>query len=73
MKSQGGCVENVIGLSPWPGCKHSRMATLCVACKTGSDDDPSPHIDEGLAGTREDHKRMRGKQWGDMVQRSRGR
>lgn len=48
-------------------------ATLCVDCKKGADDDSSPRIDEGLAGTREDHKRMRGKQWGEMIQRFRGK
>ena len=50
-------------------------ARLCVPCQTAheSTHDTSPHIDEGLAGSREDHKRMRGKQWNEMVQRSRGK
>lgn len=48
-------------------------ARFCVACqeKYERTHDTRPHIDEGLAGSREDHKRMRAKQWGDMARRSR--
>jgi RNA polymerase-binding transcription factor DksA len=50
-------------------------ARLCIACQASyeSTHDTRPHIDEGLAGSREDHKRMRSKQWSEMVQRSRGK
>lgn len=50
-------------------------ARLCVACQTAYEvtHDTRPKIDEGLAGNREDQKRMRSKQWSEMVQRSRGK
>lgn len=50
-------------------------ARLCAPCQAAyeSTHDTRPHIDEGLAGSREDHKRMHGKQWSEMVQRSRGK
>jgi len=50
-------------------------ATLCVACQSGLESAaPNRHvrrIDEGLAGTREAHKRIRGRLWGDMLKRNR--
>jgi hypothetical protein len=47
----------------------------CVGCqsKFESGHDGRARIDEGIAGTRKDNKRMRGQLWGDMRNRSRGR
>jgi RNA polymerase-binding transcription factor DksA len=47
----------------------------CVECQTKSEKegDTRRYVNEGLAGTREDHKKMRGKQWSEMIQRSRGK
>lgn len=47
----------------------------CVKCQSALEQnrDTRAYIDEGLAGTREDHKRMRGQLWGDMRNRARGR
>ena len=47
----------------------------CVRCQSQSESghDTRRYADEGLAGSREDHKKMRGRQWGGMVQRSRGK
>jgi RNA polymerase-binding transcription factor DksA len=50
-------------------------AQYCVRCqsRSESDHDTKRYVDEGLAGSREDHKKMRGRQWGEIVQRSRGK
>jgi hypothetical protein len=50
-------------------------ATLCVRCQSAVEQshDTRAYIDEGLAGTRDGHKRMRGQLWGDMRNRARGR
>lgn len=47
----------------------------CLKCQSAFENtrDTHPRIEEGLAGTREGHKKMRGQQWGDMRNRSRGR
>ena len=47
----------------------------CVKCQSifEKSHDTRPRIDEGLPGTREGHKRMRGQIWGDMRNRGRGR
>ena len=49
--------------------------TRCVGCQSRLESSaPNSHvrkIDEGLAGTREGHKRMRGQQRGDMLKRNR--
>ena len=47
----------------------------CLKCQSAFEKtrDTRPRIDEGLAGTREGHKRMRAHLWGDMRNRSRGR
>lgn len=67
----GGCGQAI----PAARLRSMPGAQFCVACgeKYEKTHDTRPRIDEGLAGSREDHKRMRGKQWGDMVQRSRGK
>jgi RNA polymerase-binding transcription factor DksA len=46
----------------------------CVRCQSALEQnrDTRAYIDEGLAGTREGHKRMRGQLWGDMRNRARG-
>ena len=64
-------------------CEHGRQsipaaplvkvpdARPCVPGKAyESAHDPRPHIEEGIAGSREDCTRIRGKQWSEMVQRS---
>lgn len=47
----------------------------CIGCqsKFESTHDTRARIDEGIAGTRKENKRMRGQLWGDMRNRSRGR
>ena len=47
----------------------------CVRCQAALEQnhDTRAYIDEGLAGTREGHKRMRGQLWGDMRNRAHGR
>ena len=59
---------------------EERLASLpntryCVRCQGQSEagHDTKRYLDEGLAGSRDDHKKMRGRQWGEMVQRSRGK
>lgn len=49
-------------------------ASRCVKCQSEFEHahDTRPHISEGLAGTREDNKKMRGQLWGDMRNRGRG-
>ena len=49
--------------------------TLCVTCQSAfeSTHDTRAKIDEGIAGTRKDNKRMRGQLWGDIRNRSRGK
>ena len=49
--------------------------SLCVRCQSflEQNHDTRAYVDEGLAGTREGHKRMRGQLWGDMRNRARGR
>ena len=48
-------------------------AVRCARCQTLVEQDADYHqyIDEGLAGTREAHKRMRGQDWSDMRKRGR--
>jgi len=50
-------------------------AQFCTRCQSENEvtRDTRRYIDEGLAGSREDHKKMRGRQWSEMVQRSRGK
>jgi len=47
----------------------------CVKCQGEFErtHDTRPHINEGLAGTRDENKKMRGQLWGDMRNRGRGR
>jgi RNA polymerase-binding transcription factor DksA len=47
----------------------------CFKCQNNFEmhHDTRPRIDEGLAGTREEHKKMRGQLWGDMQSRGRGK
>lgn len=47
----------------------------CVKCQAEFErtHDTRPHINEGLAGTRNENKKMRGQLWGDMRNRDRGR
>jgi len=55
--------------------KAKPNASRCVGCQSSVESaDPNSYVrrvDEGLAGTREGHKRMRGQVWGDMLRRSR--
>lgn len=46
----------------------------CVKCQSAFENshDTRPHIDEGIAGTRDENKKMRGQLWGDMRNRGRG-
>ena len=52
----------------------SPNAVRCVSCQSAFEKthDTRPKINEGLAGTREENKRMRGQIWGEMRGRSRG-
>jgi phage/conjugal plasmid C-4 type zinc finger TraR family protein len=59
---------------------HARVVAVptvsrCVKCQSVFERtyDTRPHIDEGLAGTRNDNKKMRGQLWGDTRNRGRGR
>lgn len=47
----------------------------CIKCQSSFEQSHNtrPHIDEGLPGTRDGHKKMRGQLWGDMRNRGRGR
>jgi len=47
----------------------------CVPCKTlyEKSHDTRPKIDEGIAGTREANKKMNARQWGEMVNRGKGK
>jgi len=47
----------------------------CVKCQEEFErtHDTRQHINEGLAGTRDENKKMRGQLWGDMRNRGRGR
>lgn len=47
----------------------------CVKCQAEFErtHDTRPHINEGLAGTRDENKKVRGQLWGDMRNRGRGR
>jgi len=49
--------------------------TRCIKCQNDFEmhHDTRPRINEGLAGTRDAHKKMRGKLWGDMRNRGRGK
>ena len=53
----------------------SPNASRCVRCQSEYErgHDTRPKIDEGLAGTRAEHKRMRAQLWGDMRNRGRGK
>ncbi len=50
-------------------------ATRCIKCQNDFElhHDTRPKIDEGLAGTREGHKKMRGQLWAEMRNRGRGK
>lgn len=52
----------------------SPNAVRCVSCQSAFEKthDTRPKINEGLAGTREENKRMRGQIWGEIRGRSRG-
>ena len=52
----------------------SPSAVRCVSCQSAFEKthDTRPKINEGLAGTREENKRMRGQIWGEIRGRSRG-
>lgn len=61
---------------PFERLEAAPDATRCLACQR-SHEKMSPGsgkkgINEGLAGTREGHKRMRGQIWSDVRRRSRG-
>ncbi len=69
-----------LGVRPCYGCgkpiPHARListpdAVRCVACQSlfEKDHDPRIFVDEGPAGTREGHKRMRGQLMSDMLKR----
>lgn len=46
-------------------------ASRCVKCQSRFEatHDTRPHINEGIAGTREENKKMRGQLWGDILKR----
>ena len=59
---------------------HARVVAMptvsrCVKCQSAFEHsyDTRPHINEGIAGTRDEIKKMRGQLWGDMRNRGRGR
>ncbi len=59
---------------------HARVVAVptvarCVKCQSEFEHthDTRPHINEGLAGTRDENKKMRGQLWRDMRNRGRGR
>ena len=59
---------------------HARVVAVptvcrCVKCQSVFENthDTHPHINEGLAGTRDENKKMRGQLWGGMRDRGRGR
>lgn len=59
---------------------HARVeatpsVSRCVKCQSTFEHthDTRPRINEGLAGTRDENKKMRGQLWGDMRNRGRGR
>lgn len=59
---------------------HARVVAVpavsrCVKCQSVFEHthDTRPHINEGLAGTRDENKKMRGQLRGDMRNRGRGR
>lgn len=59
---------------------HARVVAVptvsrCVKCQSEFEHthDTRPHINEGLGGTRDENKKMRGQLWGDMRNRGRGR
>lgn len=49
-------------------------STRCVSCQAifEKTHDTRPRINEGIAGTREENKKMRGQVWGDLRNRNRG-
>lgn len=59
---------------------HARIEAVptvsrCIKCQSAFEHthDTRPRINEGLAGTREENKKMRGQLWGDMRNRGQGR
>ena len=52
----------------------SPNASRCIKCQSDFErtHDTRPHVNEGLAGTREENKKMRGQVWGEMRNRSKG-
>lgn len=59
---------------------HARVVAVptvsrCVKCQSAFEHthDTRPHINEGLAGTRDENKKMRRQLWGDLLNRGRGR
>jgi RNA polymerase-binding transcription factor DksA len=46
----------------------------CIKCQSEFEHthDTRPHINEGLPGTRDENKKMRGRLWGDVRNRGRG-
>lgn len=55
--------------------KASPNSTRCVKCQSDFERvyDTTPRVDEGLAGTRDAHKRMKAQLWGDIRNRGRGK
>ena len=68
------CVECGVVISP-DRVRAVPSVTRCIKCQSQFEGthDTRPRINEGLAGTREGHKKMRGQLWGDMRNRGRGR
>lgn len=68
------CIECGVVIPPGR-VKAVPTVSRCMKCQESFEQnhDTRRRIDEGLAGTREGHKKMRGQLWGDMRNRGRGR
>jgi phage/conjugal plasmid C-4 type zinc finger TraR family protein len=68
------CVECGVVIPP-ARVKAVPSVARCVKCQSAFEHthDTRPHISEGLAGTRDENKKMRGQLWGDMRNRGKGR
>ena len=60
---------------PLARIKAAPTVFRCIKCQSAFEHthDTRPRINEGIAGTRDENKKMRGQLWGDMRNRGRGR